>query len=239
MLLFRIYVIFDMKTLKHKFTEQSSSHTPSRPRPLRALLVSLEPGCLPRPTLEHPPCPRRQRPPQAAAWGEPGDPGTWRAVGPCRMPARCATAREEVTLASTVAHSVEGDFRLLSSEQLRLPVEPECYCIHWKWCGNSSTWIVWESRRKMFPKGKVWKAGQRLLIPDRAHIVLDFHQTADRIQEQQRRRSWKKLGYHRKGILPVYSSQEDQRGLRICDLVSDFDGFSERFQVLANQYKSI
>lgn len=91
----------------------------------------------------------------------------------------------------------------------------------------------------MFPKGKVWKAGQRLLIPDRAHIVLDFHQTADRIQEQQRRRSWKKLGYHRKGILPVYSSQEDQRGLRICDLVSDFDGFSERFQVLANQYKSI
>ena len=91
----------------------------------------------------------------------------------------------------------------------------------------------------MFPKGKVWKAGQRLLIPDRAHIVLDFHQTADRIQEQQRRRSRKKLGYHRKGILPVYSSQEDQSGLRICDLVSDFDGFSERFQVLANQYKSI
>ena len=47
------------------------------------------------------------------------------------------------------------------------------------------------------------------------------------------------MGYHRKGILPVYSSQEDQSGLRICDLVSDFDGFSERFQVLANHYKSI
>ena len=38
----------------------------------------------------------------------------------------------------------------------------------------------------MFQEGKVWKTGQRLLIPDRAHIMLDFHQTADRIQEQQR-----------------------------------------------------
>ena len=38
----------------------------------------------------------------------------------------------------------------------------------------------------MIKKGKVWKAGQRLLIRDRAHIVLDFHQTADGIQEQQR-----------------------------------------------------
>ena len=80
----------------------------------------------------------------------------------------------------------------------------------------------------MFQKGKVWKAGQRLLLPDRAHPGTT-----------ERRRSRKKLGYHRKGILPVYSSQEDQSGLRICDLVSDFDGFSERFQVLANHYKSI
>ena len=33
MLLFRIYVIFDMKTLKHKFTEQSSSTLPATPKP--------------------------------------------------------------------------------------------------------------------------------------------------------------------------------------------------------------
>ena len=47
------------------------------------------------------------------------------------------------------------------------------------------------------------------------------------------------MGYHRKGILPDYSFQKDPSGLRICDLVSDFDGCSERFQVLANHYKSI
>ena len=47
------------------------------------------------------------------------------------------------------------------------------------------------------------------------------------------------MGYHTKDILLVYSFQKDQSGFRICDLVSDFDGFSERFQVLANHYKSI
>ena len=80
----------------------------------------------------------------------------------------------------------------------------------------------------MFQEGKVWKTGQRLLIPDRAHPGTT-----------ERRTSRKKLGYHRKGILSVYSFQKDQSGFRICDLVSDFDGFSERFQVLANHYKSI
>ena len=80
----------------------------------------------------------------------------------------------------------------------------------------------------MFQEGKVWKAGQRLLIPDRAHPGTT-----------ERRTSRKKLGYHRKGILSVYSFQKDQSGFSICDLVSDFDGCSERFQVLANHYKSI
>lgn len=40
-------------------------------------------------------------------------------------------------------------------------------------------------------------------------------------------------------MCPVHYSKEDQSGLRICHLISDFDGFSERFQVLANHYKSL
>ncbi|KAK2108834.1 Adenylosuccinate synthetase isozyme 2 [Saguinus oedipus] len=43
----------------------------------------------------------------------------------------------------------------------------------------------------------------------------------------------------KRGIGPVYSSKAAQSGLRMSDFVSDFDGFSERFKVLANQYKSI
>lgn len=39
-------------------------------------------------------------------------------------------------------------------------------------------------------------------------------------------------------MCPIHSSKEES-GLKICDLVSDFDGFSERFQGLANHYKSI
>ncbi|EHB11255.1 Adenylosuccinate synthetase isozyme 2 [Heterocephalus glaber] len=47
------------------------------------------------------------------------------------------------------------------------------------------------------------------------------------------------MGTTKKGISPVYSSKAARSGLRMCDFVSDFDGFSERFRVLAKQYKSI
>uniref|UniRef100_A0A8D0GVW2 Adenylosuccinate synthetase isozyme 2 n=1 Tax=Sphenodon punctatus TaxID=8508 RepID=A0A8D0GVW2_SPHPU len=81
---------------------------------------------------------------------------------------------------------------------------------------------------------------KRLIISDRAHIVFDFHQAADGIQEQQRQeQAGKNLGTTKKGIGPVYSSKAARSGLRMCDLVSDFNEFSERFKVLANQYKSI
>ncbi|RMC12574.1 hypothetical protein DUI87_10095 [Hirundo rustica rustica] len=70
--------------------------------------------------------------------------------------------------------------------------------------------------------------------------VFDFHQAADGIQEQQRQeQAGKNLGTTKKGIGPVYSSKAARSGLRMCDLVSDFDDFSERFKVLANQYKAI
>uniref|UniRef100_A0A8C6V6T8 Adenylosuccinate synthetase n=1 Tax=Naja naja TaxID=35670 RepID=A0A8C6V6T8_NAJNA len=81
---------------------------------------------------------------------------------------------------------------------------------------------------------------KRLIISDRAHIVFDFHQAADGIQEQQRQeQAGKNLGTTKKGIGPVYSSKAARSGLRMCDLVSDFNEFSERFKVLANQYKSV
>uniref|UniRef100_A0A8C3FQ15 Adenylosuccinate synthetase n=1 Tax=Chrysemys picta bellii TaxID=8478 RepID=A0A8C3FQ15_CHRPI len=70
--------------------------------------------------------------------------------------------------------------------------------------------------------------------------IFDFHQAADGIQEQQRQeQAGKNLGTTKKGIGPVYSSKAARSGLRMCDLVSDFGEFSERFKVLANQYKAI
>uniref|UniRef100_A0A2R9BMB5 Adenylosuccinate synthetase n=1 Tax=Pan paniscus TaxID=9597 RepID=A0A2R9BMB5_PANPA len=73
-----------------------------------------------------------------------------------------------------------------------------------------------------------------------AHIVFDFHQAADGVQEQQRQeQAGKNLGTTKKGIGPVYSSKAARSGLRMCDLVSDLVGFSEMFKVPAKQYKSI
>lgn len=40
--------------------------------------------------------------------------------------------------------------------------------------------------------------------------------------------SFESLGTTKKGIGPVYSSKAARSGLRMCDLVSDFDEFSER-----------
>ncbi|XP_016893019.1 adenylosuccinate synthetase isozyme 2 [Cynoglossus semilaevis] len=81
---------------------------------------------------------------------------------------------------------------------------------------------------------------QRLIISDRAHIVFDFHQAVDGIQEQQRQeQAGKNLGTTKKGIGPVYSAKAARNGLRICDLLADFTHFSERYTMLAKQYKSM
>uniref|UniRef100_A0A2K5S583 Adenylosuccinate synthetase n=1 Tax=Cebus imitator TaxID=2715852 RepID=A0A2K5S583_CEBIM len=84
---------------------------------------------------------------------------------------------------------------------------------------------LFEEAEKNVQKGKGLEGwGKRFIISDRAHTVFDFHQAADSIQEQQRQ--------EQAGKNLVYSSKAQ-------NLVSDFDGFSERFKVLANKYKSI
>ncbi|XP_053215704.1 adenylosuccinate synthetase isozyme 1 isoform X2 [Podarcis raffonei] len=81
---------------------------------------------------------------------------------------------------------------------------------------------------------------KRLIISDRAHIVFDFHQAVDGLQEVQRQaQEGKNIGTTKKGIGPTYSSKAARTGLRICDLLSDFDEFSSRFKNLAHQYKSM
>ncbi|KAF7251503.1 Adenylosuccinate synthetase isozyme 1, partial [Varanus komodoensis] len=70
--------------------------------------------------------------------------------------------------------------------------------------------------------------------------VFDFHQAVDGLQEVQRQaQEGKNIGTTKKGIGPTYSSKAARTGLRICDLLSDFDEFSARFKNLAHQYKSM
>ena len=136
----------------------------------------------------------------------------------------------------TVVDSVEYNFHLLPSGIINPNVTA--------FIGNGVVIHLpglFEEAEKNVQKGKGLEGWEkRLIISDRAHVVFDFHQAADGIQEQQRQeQAGKNLGTTEKDTGPVYSSKAARSGLRMCDLVSDFDGFSERFKVLANQYKSI
>lgn len=75
----------------------------------------------------------------------------------------------------------------------------------------------------------------RLIISDRAHIVFDFHQQVDGMQELEK--GSQSLGTTKKGIGPTYSSKATRNGLRICDLLGDYEEFSKKFNILVQQYQ--
>lgn len=72
----------------------------------------------------------------------------------------------------------------------------------------------------------------RLHISDRAHIVFDFHQTIDGLNEKLL--GGKKIGTTGKGIGPAYTSKTTRNGLRVGDL-SDMKYFESRLRSLAEQ----
>ncbi|KAH1168474.1 hypothetical protein KIL84_003957 [Mauremys mutica] len=97
---------------------------------------------------------------------------------------------------------------------------------------------LFEEAEKNLKKGpglEGWES--RTVISDRVHIVFDFHQAVDGIQEQQQ--DGKNLGTTKKGIGPVYACKASRTGLRICDLLDDFHEFSKKFRVLAQQGKAM
>ncbi|XP_050315826.1 adenylosuccinate synthetase [Anthonomus grandis grandis] len=77
---------------------------------------------------------------------------------------------------------------------------------------------------------KNWE--ERLIISDRAHLVFDFHQAVDGLQEQENNRKGQGLGTTKKGIGPTYSSKATRNGIRVGDLLGDFKIFKEKFTAL-------
>lgn len=69
---------------------------------------------------------------------------------------------------------------------------------------------------------------ERLIISDRAHLVFDFHQLVDGLQEAEKANSGKSLGTTKKGIGPTYASKANRTGIRVGDLLGDFDLFAEK-----------
>lgn len=72
----------------------------------------------------------------------------------------------------------------------------------------------------------------RVLLSDRAHLVLDIHQQVDGLSETRLGRH--KIGTTKKGIGPAYSSKINRNGLRVGDL-QDWPYFERRFKQLAEQ----
>ncbi|KAK3883587.1 hypothetical protein Pcinc_012090 [Petrolisthes cinctipes] len=98
---------------------------------------------------------------------------------------------------------------------------------------------MFDEIKKNEAKGlKDWE--KRLLISDRAHIVFDFHQSVDGLQEQERSKDTsgtKTLGTTKKGIGPCYSSKAGRHGLRMTDLLGDFSVFEQRLRNLVDSHK--
>nr|CAI5825107.1 unnamed protein product [Callosobruchus analis] len=128
---------------------------------------------------------------------------------------------------TVVINGIEYDFHLLPSGI----IHPKCKSV----IGNYV--LLFEEIEKNEKKGlKGWQ--ERLIISDRAHLVFDMHQQVDGLQEQENNR--KGLGTTKKGIGPTYSSKAIRNGIRIGDLLGDYNHFSKkliRFQELAMMYQ--
>jgi len=80
---------------------------------------------------------------------------------------------------------------------------------------------------------------ERMKISDRTHIVFDHHQQVDGLMEGIRDKSKNSLGTTKRGIGPTYSTKALRNGVRMCDLVSDFASFTEKYEALYNYQKMI
>ncbi len=60
--------------------------------------------------------------------------------------------------------------------------------------------------------------GDRLLISDKAHLILPYHRELDRLSEA--RRGERKIGTTSRGIGPAYEDKIARRGIRVADLAN-------------------
>ncbi|XP_035733241.1 adenylosuccinate synthetase-like isoform X1 [Vespa mandarinia] len=132
---------------------------------------------------------------------------------------------------TVVVEGAEFDFHLLPSGI----INPRCKSV----IGNGVVVHLpglFEELAKNETKGlKDWK--DKLIISDRAHLVFDLHQQVDGLQELEK--GTQSLGTTKKGIGPTYSSKATRNGIRIGDLLGDFDIFTEKFNALVLSYQKM
>lgn len=77
---------------------------------------------------------------------------------------------------------------------------------------------------------------KRLIISDKAHIILPMHKTMDLLREEKRGEN--KIGTTGRGIGPCYEDKIARRGLRVCDLL-DPDALKNKLQALVDYYNEL
>ncbi|MGE3404616.1 MAG: adenylosuccinate synthase [Vicinamibacterales bacterium] len=65
----------------------------------------------------------------------------------------------------------------------------------------------------------------RLLISEKAHVILPYHRELDVLSEA--RRGERKIGTTSRGIGPAYEDKIGRRGIRICDLLGDREALAQ------------
>jgi adenylosuccinate synthase len=64
----------------------------------------------------------------------------------------------------------------------------------------------------------------RLLVSDKAHLILPYHRELDVLSEA--RRGERKIGTTSRGIGPAYEDKIGRRGIRVCDLLGERDALA-------------
>jgi adenylosuccinate synthase len=75
-----------------------------------------------------------------------------------------------------------------------------------------------------------------LVISDRAHLIMPYHLTLDRLEEE--RRGGNAIGTTLKGIGPVFTDKTARLGIRVCDLLNK-DDFRARLRTVLEMKNAI
>ncbi|MBS5939931.1 adenylosuccinate synthase [Clostridium sp.] len=68
---------------------------------------------------------------------------------------------------------------------------------------------------------------EKLIVSDRAHVIMPYHKVLDKLKEQARGKN--DIGTTGKGIGPCYTDKFERSGIRICDLI-DEETFKEKLK---------
>ncbi|MBR1396014.1 MAG: adenylosuccinate synthase [Selenomonadaceae bacterium] len=74
-------------------------------------------------------------------------------------------------------------------------------------------------------------------ISNRAHVVMPYHKIIDELSDEAR--AFHKIGTTKRGIGPCYMDRDDRIGIRMCDLIDDYEFERRVWQILPQKNEMI